>query len=456
VNSGRSARHTGYRAALAFLDSLVNYEKLAKPREEFKLDNIRRLLELAGNPQTRLKNVILVAGTKGKGSVCYMLDAALRGCGLRTGLFVSPHVLDVRERIQLNGKPISQSAFARQVERLRRFVQVPALNRQSSIVNRESPVSYFELTAAMAFDLFARRKLDYAIVEVGLGGRLDATNLSEPQVSVITRIGLDHVKVLGGTLRKIAREKAGIMRRGKSVILGIQEPQALAELASCARTVRANLIRAESSVRVYDETPTQTGVAFQASGELGSGRFVLPLLGRHQVENCRTVLTVLGLLAKSDPRIKMGGIRKGLRHVSIPARCQVVRGRPLTIADSCHNPDSGRALARVIADYVKRRVILVYGSLGGKLVSKTVRPLAPWVETAVLVKPDSPRAMALPELKRIFTGLGISHVTADSVPEALSLARQSSIVTHHSPLPIVVAGSFYLAGEALRVLRRGT
>jgi dihydrofolate synthase/folylpolyglutamate synthase len=308
----------------------------------------------------------------------------------------------------------------------------------------------------MAFDLFARKKLDYAIVEVGLGGRLDATNLSEPQVSVITRIGLDHVKVLGGTLRKIAREKAGIMRRGKPVVVGIQEPQAFAELSSRADAVQAILSPAESNADISGATPTQTGIAFEASGELGSGRFVLPLLGRHQVENCRTVLTVLGLLAKSDPRITMGGIRKGLRRVSIPARCQIVRRRPLTIVDSCHNPDSGRALARVIADYVKRRVILVYGSLGGKLVLKTVRPLAPWVEAAVLVKPDSPRAMPLPQLKRIFTGLGIRHISASSVPRVLSLARQSSIVTRHSPLPIVVAGSFYLAGEALMPLRRGT
>jgi dihydrofolate synthase/folylpolyglutamate synthase len=180
-----------YAQAVEFLDSLVNYEKLAGPRNEFKLDNIRRLLELAGNPERNMRNVILVAGTKGKGSVCHLLEAALRGCKLSTGMFVSPHVLDVRERIQLDGKPIPKSLFAGLVKRFRPLVQ-------------RQPVSYFELTSAMAFELFATEKPDYSIIEVGLGGRLDATNLSDPAISVITRIGYDHLKVLGNTLTKIA------------------------------------------------------------------------------------------------------------------------------------------------------------------------------------------------------------------------------------------------------------
>lgn len=421
-----------YTDAVSFLDSLVNWEKLARPRDRFKLDNIRRLLELAGNPQQRLNNIILVAGTKGKGSVCYMLESALRACGLATGMFVSPHVSDVRERIQLDGQPITRAVFSRQVERF-----VPLVRAQ--------PVSYFELTTAMAFDLFSRRRPDYAIVEVGLGGRLDATNLSEPAVSVITRIGLDHVKVLGSTRRQIAREKAGIMRPSRPVVVGRQEPDALAELVRCAHSTGALMKRAETKTSVDPARLTATGTRFHARTSMGKAVFSLPLLGRHQVENCQTALTVLGLLAENDRRIQLAGARLGLSKVMIPARCQIVSRRPLVLVDSCHNPESGKALADVIRDHLNSKVILVYGSLRGKLVRETVGPLAPWASNAVLVQPDSPRALPLAELGRIFARLGIPHVQSDRL--------KSAVCNPQSDLPLVVAGSFYLAGEALRLLR---
>jgi dihydrofolate synthase / folylpolyglutamate synthase len=442
--------------AVRFLDGLVNYEKLAGPRNEFKLDNIRRLLELAGNPQRKMRNVVLVAGTKGKGSVCYMLEAALRGCKLSTGMFISPHVLDVRERIQLDGKPIPKSLFANLVARLAPFV----VSSDSSLQTRV-PVSYFELTTAMAFLLFAERQPDYSIIEVGLGGRLDATNLSDPVVSVITRIGYDHLKVLGNTLTKIAGEKAGIMRRGREVIIGDQEPEAQVALKLKAREAGARLVPAESVVSVLSVAYAASGLSIDTRCWLGAGTISLPLLGQHQAENCQTALAVLNELAMDDRRIKFNRVARGMETVSIPARCQVVRRRPLTIIDSCHNPESGRALANVLRDHLPmlrsatrqlQKVILVYGSLSGKLVAETVAPLAPCVEQAILVQPDNPRAMPLAELKQVFTHLHISFVTADSVRSALSLARTSSLSLHPSSLPVVVAGSFYLAGEVLKLL----
>jgi len=480
-----------YSSAIAFLDSLVNYEKLPGPRSEFKLDNIHRLLELVGNPQGRMRNVILVAGTKGKGSVCYMLDAALRGCKLSTGMFVSPHVLDVRERIQLRGKPIPKSLFASLVARLAPFVSPPSsANLQSAICNLQSrvPVTYFEMTTAMAFLLFAEKQPDYSIIEVGLGGRLDATNLSDPKVSVITRIGYDHLMVLGNTLRKIAGEKAGIMREGRPVVTSEQEPEALTALKAKARLVRARLVRAPSVVSVPSVRSTAAGSTFSPVFLRSSAPrpltpeprppFLvrLPLLGQHQVENCQTALAVLGELAKNDGRITFNRVARGLGAVSIPARCQVVRPSSLVLrpsslvylVDSCHNPESGRALANVLRDHLpllrtanrqspianrqSPKVILVYGSLAGKLVAKTVAPLAPFVQQAILVQPDNPRAMPLAELSRIFTRLRIPFVTADSIPSALAVARSSSFIVQRSALPIVVAGSFYLAGEALKVL----
>ncbi len=481
-----------YRNSVTFLDSLVNYERQPGPRTEFKLDNIRRLLEFAGNPQERMRNVILVAGTKGKGSVCYMLEAALRGCGLSTGMFISPHVLDVRERIQLDGRPITKRLFANLVSRLAPFVSPPssAVRHPSLITHYSSlTVSYFEFTTAMAFSLFAEEQPDYSIIEVGLGGRLDATNLSAPKVSVITRIGYDHLRVLGNTLTKIAGEKAGIMRKGMPVFIGEQEPEAFAALKLKARKTGARLVRAPSVVSVRQVRLVRHGVELSAQARFGSGAIRLPLLGLHQVENCRTALAVLSELARADARIKFNRAARGLATVSIPARCQVIRNSQLAtrdsqlvvLVDSCHNPESGRALANVLRDYLpflrsatrnpqlatrnSSKAVLVYGSLAGKLVAKTVAPLAPYVQQAILVQPDSPRAMPLAELSRIFRRLSIPFVTADSVPAALALARQQaqaqaqaeSLQTANCKLqialPIVVAGSFYLAGEVLKALR---
>ncbi len=427
-----------YADALSFLDSLVNYEKLARPRNEFKLDDIRNLLRLAGNPQHRLRRVVLVAGTKGKGSVCYMLEAALRACGTRTGMFVSPHVSTVRERIQLDGSAVSRQTFARQVERF-----VPLVKRQA--------VSYFELTAAFAFDLFARRKVEYAVLEVGLGGRLDATNLVEPDVSVITRIGFDHIRVLGNSLARIAKEKAGIMRSGRPVVVGRQVPAAARELVRRAGLTGAVHVPAGSRARTRDVGQTETRIGFLVHCDLGTGRVRLPLPGRHQVENCATALTVLGLLAQEDRRIQLPCVTRGLRQVAIPARCQVVERKPALVVDSCHNPDSGQALARMIAEHLKQKVVLVYGSLRGKLIARTVRPLAPWVERAVLVRPESPRAAELTRLRRVFGRLGIPYSDAESIGPAIERARQLS----GGRKPIVVAGSSYLAGEALDYLKPG-
>lgn len=422
-----------YKAAREFLDSLVNYEKTARPRNQFKLDALRRLLKLAGNPQLRIKKVILIAGTKGKGSAAYMVEAGLRGCGMRTGLFVSPHVLSVRERIQLDGVPVSRPRFTRLIERF-----IPLVRRQR--------VSYFELMTALAFDLFARAGVDYAIIEVGLGGRLDATNLSDPAVSVITRIGFDHIQVLGRTLRRIAREKAGVMRRGRPVVIGPQPAPAREELAVQAERMGALPFWVEERSRVWDEGVTAGGVSFSCWTELGGGRVHLPILGRHQIENCRIALTVLGIVARNEPQVRFEPVARALSGLVIPARCQLLRSAPPLLVDSCHNPDSGAALAGVIRDCFNHKVVLIYGSLRRKLIMKTLAPIVPYVDTAIAVEVDSPRAIKPTILKGIFRRFGVLAEVAPGLQKAFSRAEELSA----GRLPIVVAGSFYLAGEFLK------
>jgi dihydrofolate synthase/folylpolyglutamate synthase len=257
------------------------------------------------------------------------------------------------------------------------------------------------------------------------------------------------------------------MRKGKPVVIGQQEPEALAALKRKARESGARLVPS-IVVSVLSVQSVVDGLEFGARARFGAGVVRLPLLGYHQVENCKTALAVLNELAMYDRRIKFKRVARGMSMVSIPARCQVVRRIPLTIVDSCHNPESGHALANVLRDHLLHlgvaprpsprvphpspKVILVYGSLSGKLVAETVAPLAPYVQRAILVQPDNPRAMSLAELGSVFTSLHIPYVTADSVRSALSLARASSLSLHPSSLPVVVAGSFYLAGEVLKLL----
>ncbi len=427
-----------YRSAVRFLDSLVNYERQTKPRNEFKLDNIRRLLNLAGNPQERLGKVILIAGTKGKGSVSYLVEAGLRGCGFQTGLYVSPHVLSVRERIQLQGELVKKAVFARLVKRFQPLV-------------RRQPVSYFELLTALAFEIFSRQRIEYPVIEVGLGGRLDATNLSDPAVSVITRIGYDHIQVLGSTLSQIAREKAGIMRPGRTVVIGPQVEEARLALKAAATQIGAQAVWVEERSRVWDEQVGADGVGFSCFTELGAGRVSLRLLGRHQIENCRIALTVLGVLARNDSRIQFEPAVRAMADTTVPARCQLVIKNPPVVVDSCHNPESGAALAGVLKECFPHRVILIYGSLRKKLVRRTLLPIAPYVESAIAVAPNSPRAMAPTVLKGIFTRLKVRAETASDLASAIRRARELS----GGRLPVVIAGSFYLAGEALALLGGG-
>ncbi len=436
-----------YHSALDFLNSLINYEQQPKLRNQFKLDNIRRLLKLAGDPQARMKNIILIAGTKGKGSVSYMIEAGLRACGFSTGLFISPHLTTVRERIQLQGAPIPKPVFTNLIKRFQPLVQ-------------KQRVSYFELLTAMAFELFAQRKVDYAVIEVGLGGRLDATNLSHPQISVITRIGYDHIQVLGNSLTKIAREKAGIMRPGKPVVIGQQPAEAKNELQNQVEKTGAIPFWVEDHSRVWDEAispiaapvphPYSPTLTFSCFTELGAGRVELNLLGRHQIENCIIALTTLGLIARSEPKITFESVISSFRQLTLPGRCQLIKTTPPIIIDSCHNPDSGLALANLLREYLKDRVILIYGSLRGKLVTKTLSHIAPYTEIALVVPPNSPRALTPSILKGLFRRFGVPSETYPKLSLAITRAKELAL----GKLPIVIAGSFYLAGEALALLQK--
>jgi dihydrofolate synthase/folylpolyglutamate synthase len=422
-----------YTAALRLLDALPDFEKLSRSEGSFDLERFRRFLQRIGSPQDRLKNVILVAGTKGKGSTCALIDSALRAAGLKTGLYTSPHLLDLRERIQVSGKPISKSEFTRLASSIAPYLT-------------EVPITWFEAVTAIAFRFFATQKLDHTILEVGLGGRLDATNAAHPVVSVITRIGYDHTEVLGSTLAAIAREKAGVIRERGTAVIGSQPQTALRALRRASRRLNADLLYVPSLLSACEIRVRQSGTAFQLEIRQDPGvrhTIRLGLTGCHQAENAMTALTVLSLLGHNDPRLNSRVALRGFRQTRLPARFQIARRDPLLVVDGAHNRDSIRALVQTLREVLARPLTVVFGTSCDKPAADLLGLIRPITSRLILTQADSPRACPLPVLVELARQMALRFETAETVSEALHRIRGPAIVT----------GSFFVAAEALKALR---
>lgn len=365
------------------------------------LENIRGLLEALGNPQERL-SFVHVAGTNGKGSVCAILDSILRASGRRTGLYTSPHLVDFRERIRVDGEKILPQAVANGLTIL----------REISAGWSHSP-TFFEIATALALRHFAEERCDLVVLETGMGGALDATNAVLPLVSVITPIALDHTRWLGGTLAEIAREKAGIIKSGVPAVSGKQEPEAAAALAQRAVAVGSSLEFIE--------------VSFEGA-EIG-------LRGVHQKENSAVAIAALraaGVVVSDET------VRRGLRDVRWPGRFQVVDEH--IVLDGCHNPHAAAQLLVNWRDaYGMEKATVIFGALGDKDYSAMLRILEP-ISREVLLVPICSERSAAPEA--LAAACTIQHRIFRSVKEALEASRGRILVT----------GSLFLVGEALQVL----
>lgn len=416
-----------------FLNSLINYERIVKPDYNFKLDNFRKFLKCIQSPHKKLPNVILIAGTKGKGSTATFIEAGLRACGLRTALYTSPHILSLQERIKINNRQISE----RDLNRLVAQIKPQAEKHQ---------ITFFEAITAIAFLYYLEKKVDYTVLEVGLGGRLDATNVSNPKVSVITKIGYDHLEVLGKTLPKIAYEKAGIIHQGGFVVVTKQKPSALKVIMNKMLEMKNQYCYTPDNFTVKDIITDLSGSQFRLQENGGhSHQLCIKPIGRHQIENAVTAFAVLNHLKKRDGRITYPNIQAGLSQAQIMARCQIISRNPIIMIDSAHNPESAESLCRVIKNIIKQRPIIIFGSSQGKLVSKMLNILAPVTRQFILTQSQNPRHIPVDTLAQLCQQKSISYQTTDSVAQAIQDAKRLS----KNKIPIVITGSFYIAGEAL-------
>ena len=430
-----------YQQALDYLYSFIDYETMHRPRDAVSYD-LRRMDELLmrlGNPHLKAKSVH-IAGTKGKGSTAAMLASALTASGYTTGLYTSPHLSDLRERIRVDGKLISEAELVSLVAKLK--PEVEAVNQKASF----GQLTTFELLTALGFAYFGVKGVDFQVVEVGLGGRLDATNVIQPEVCIITSISLDHTDVLGNSLAEIAVEKVGIIKPDTTVVSSPQPDEVARVIEETCLERSADLVRVGSDV-------TWQGLGFdtkrqllEVEGRLGSYRLSIPLLGRYQMENAATAVTALEVLALKGFNISRDSIISGLKQVSWPGRFQVISRHPVTVVDGAHNPASARELKHSIEYYFKDfdRAILVIGTSFDKDIAGIVSELHPLFDRVIVTRSHHPRAMATAPVVAEFSRYGIEARAVETVPEALSLALAEA----SDKDLICVTGSLFVVGEA--------
>lgn len=427
-----SDTETQYNQALDYLYSFVDYSlkhisELAKA--EFNLDRMFALMQELGNLQENYP-IIHVAGTKGKGSVASLCASALNAAGYRAGLYTSPHLWDYTERIQINSEPISHEQLIELVDEIKPAVaKIPKLTT-------------FEITTALGLLAFAKSEVNAAVVEVGLGGRLDATNIVTPQVSVITSLSYDHMAVLGNTLAEIAGEKAGIIKAGIPVVSAPQPDEALSVLERVAKEKNSSFTLVGQDVKFERLTSSLDGQSLRLSSPaLSKVDLTIPLLGVHQVENAAIAYTAL---RTSGIPISDEAIQQGFARVQWPARFELLRREPPVVIDSAHNRDSARRLRETLDEYFpKMPVVLLFCALEDKDINGILEELKPRLECVVATRADHPRAPSAEWMAEQVKKVDIPVEAVEPVANALERARELA----GDQKLVLSAGSVAFAGE---------
>jgi len=450
-------------AALQFLHGRIDYERMPSlpyGAQEFKLDRMRDLMTRLGNPQQALP-IVHVAGTKGKGSTAAMIGAVLSASGRRTGVFTSPHLDCLEERVAIDGQPCSSAELVALVDQIRPVVE--AMDRAASTCDPpELGATYFEITTAMALLHFFRREVDAAVLEVGLGGRLDSTNVCRPRVSVITSISFDHTQQLGNTLESIAREKAGIIKPGVPVVSGVMAPGPREVIRRICADRGCRLVELGTDFdfdydppRRLESAPARGKIDFRYSGpggEQGYSGVSLGLLGRHQAANAAVALAVLAELRLGGWEIPEEAVRSGLAEVRWPGRVELVARRPAIVIDAAHNPASIEALLAVLREsFSVRRRILVFAATREKDVPTMLGQVLGQFDHVILTRYlDNPRSVPPEELEAAAVELTgrrwqVCPRPADAWEAVCRLAEPGDLVC--------VTGSFFIAAEMRRQLQ---
>ncbi|MBP5573114.1 MAG: bifunctional folylpolyglutamate synthase/dihydrofolate synthase [Bacteroidales bacterium] len=426
-----------YQETLDWMFSqLPMYQRIGAAAYKADLNNTIALLDLLGNPQNDFKSVH-VAGTNGKGSTSHMLASIFQEAGYKTGLYTSPHLRDFRERIRINGAMIPEDRVTAFIEAHRSQFETMGL-------------SFFEMTVGMAFDYFASEKVDIAIVEVGMGGRLDSTNLITPELSVITNIGLDHVQYLGDTLEKIAHEKAGIIKDGVPVVIGETQPETQPVFIETAEAHHSPIFFADQRFdcdKIHIESHLMQQYDVWKDSELYLEACTLPLMGNYQRKNLTTVMCAVDLLRKpfqlDDDAIR-DGIANVIRNTHLMGRWQILNDDPLTIADTGHNVDGIREVVLQLAEMSYSKLHFVLGMVNDKDIDHVLQLLPHHCEY-YFCKADIPRGLDANILAQKAFDLGLRGKVYDSVRDAY----QSAVNAAHFDDVVFVGGSNFIVAEVV-------
>ena len=419
-----------YKSSLEYVYSLESFGiKLG-------LKRIRFLLKKLGSPEKKMK-IIHVAGTNGKGSVCAMLSSIL-GEKYRVGRYTSPNLVDVRERITINGRMISKNDFSRIMTRIKK-INVPSCFGHPT---------FFETLTAVALKYFHEKNIDFAVLETGLGGRLDATNIVKPLVSVITNVSMEHEDVLGDTLEKIAGEKAGIIKKNVPVVTSAKNKKVLKVIKWACAENKCRLINVSENAKIRKLSHNLDGQFFDLQTKKNKYfNLRIQLLGRHQLVNAATALSVIELLGGFSEM----DVRNGFSKTKWPGRLEIINRNPLIVVDGAHNPDCMKKLKSAVTEYFNYdKLILVLGILSDKNIKKMVKIIAPPSDIVIITKPDTERAADPKIIKNEAEKYIRTVVVKDNVKNALDYAK--SIAKKNDM--ILITGSLYTVGDVKKAINR--
>ncbi|MFH0768908.1 MAG: folylpolyglutamate synthase/dihydrofolate synthase family protein [Chloroflexota bacterium] len=431
--------NTRYQQALDYIYSFIDYETVARPHEpdRYDLRRVDELLARLGNPHLKT-GTVHIAGTKGKGSVAAMVASALTASGYSTGLYTSPHLHTFNERIRIDNKLIADEEVVSLLEKLR--PEIEAVNEKATY----GKLTTFEVITALGFVYFQQKRADFQVIEVGLGGRLDATNVVQPEVCVITSISFDHMDVLGDTLTKIATEKAGIIKPNSIVVTSTQVEEVNQVFEQTCLNRKAKWIRVGKDVTWQSLAFDFSQQSLRVKGRLDNYELSIPLLGQHQLDNAATAVGALEVLVEKGFHISTDSITKGLSQVSWPGRLQILSRRPLLVVDGAHNTDSAHKLKQALEQYFDyEHAILIIGTSSDKDIAGIVSELVPLFDKVIVTRSIHPRAIATAPLVAEFSRHGVKAQATDDIsialPLALSLAGERDMVCVTGSLFVVAA-----------------